>query len=470
MSSRILEEPINAEMEQEFKPFFIEDKTPDLDSGVEESNKHVLPSEKKDKPILSIYIEQLKDIPLLSVETERSICREIKKGEKEVEAEIVHWFDLVENHLKLRGGLLTVKPGTHNSFSFTSRYSDNEGYRLKGTLLQLEKINVLKKERGRIKSILNSNKKIPDLGDWREVKQKSEIEIARLISQIKLDDKKIRRVLLQLEMEVTGLGNNTVSWKKNVKDLEGILNSINERLRTIRRKKNELIKSHLTLVIHTAKRYSSREMDFLDLVQEGNQGLIRAVDTFDYRRGYRFISYAIWWVRQSIIRAIHNQSRTMRVPVYLFDRLNSYLSVSERLSQEKGREPTVKELAGEMKISVEYIKELTQVFRLPQPLEDYVLFQTEEKKGNGNHPSVFEMTIQSDLKGKVDYFLADLSPRESEVIRLRFGMNGKPYEHSLQEIGRKFNLSRERIRQIEKSALIKLRKMDRIQELRDFLN
>ena len=239
---------------------------------------------------------------------------------------------------------------------------------------------------------------------------------------------------------------------------------------TIRRKKNELIKSHLTLVIHTAKRYSSREMDFLDLVQEGNQGLIRAVDTFDYRRGYRFISYAIWWVRQSIIRAIHNQSRTMRVPVYLFDRLSSYLSVSERLSQEKGREPTVKELAGEMKISVDYIKELTQVFKLPQPLEDYVLFQTEEKKGNGNHPSVFEMTIQSDLKGKVNSFLADLSPRESEVIRLRFGLNGRPYEHSLQEIGRKFNLSRERIRQIEKSALIKLRKMDHIQELRDFLN
>lgn len=461
---------VSTEMNQGSKPFCVE-KASILNSRMERLQEDTLPAEKRDSDILTCYMAQLKDLPPLSAEAERRLCREIKQKEKEIVDFVAHWFDLIENHLSLRSDLLIVKPKPQSKFSINYYYSGNGSCRLKGILLQLEKINALKKELKQIKSLLHrSNKKIPNLADWREAKEKGEAEISKLISRIKLDGKKVKKVLHQLEIEARKEGRHTEDWEQIEKELEGILNKLDENLLWVRKKKSELIQSHLILVIHVAKRYRNRGMDFLDLIQEGNQGLMRAVDTFDYRRGNRFISYAIWWIRQSIIRAIHNQSRTMRIPIYLFDRLNHYLSVLERLSQEKGREPTPGELAEEMRVSVDHVVELTHIFKTSLPLEDYNQFQVEKKWENGNIEPILEMTVQSDLKRKVDSFLAGLSPRESEVIRLRFGIDGKHCEHSLQEIGQKFNLSRERIRQVERSALIKLRKMSHIQELREFLN
>ena len=230
-----------------------------------------------------------------------------------------------------------------------------------------------------------------------------------------------------------------------------------------------MIRAHLPLSIHIAKRYRNRGVDFLDLVQEGNQGLMRAVDIFDYQRGNRFASYAMWWVRQSIIRDIYNQSRTMRIPVYLFDRMNHYISTAEKLHQEKGRKPTLKELAGGMKINMDSLVEMMHAFKNIQSLEDYHQTDTTGTTGTSREGSLSGMIMRTELEGKVNTVLSQLSSRESEILKLRFGINGSQYEHSLQEIGRKFNLSRERVRQIEKSALLKLRKMDGIQELREFL-
>ena len=466
--TRASETLAKTEANQEFKPCFIKERAPTLGKGL---GKDTFVSGKTDNDVVAIYTRQLKGITLLSAETEKSLCKEIKQNEREIEGSITKWFDLIENQLKLRSNLVVIKEGLHNKCSINYCFSNDGSYRLKGILLRFEKVHALKKELERIKSVLSKSRgKIPNLADWRETKEKGEVEISKLISQIKLDGKKVERALHQVETEVTEEGKKINSWGKTRKDLEAILNNTHDNLQWIRKAKNELIKSNLFLVIHLAKKYSNRGMDISDLIQEGNQGLIRAVDTFDYRRGNRFISYAIWWVRQSIIRAIHNQSRTMRVPIYVFDKQKHYLDAAKKVSQEKGREATLKELASEMKVSIDHVVEINRAFKVPLHLEDFSLFPNEMKWGSCNCESVLGLVNQSDLKEKVDSVLDDLSPRESEVIKLRFGINGKHCEHSLQEIGRKFSLSRERIRQIEKVALIKLRKMNNIQELRGFLS
>ena len=469
-SSETLNLLTGAETNGELRTFYREKEDTTLSGRVKEDEK-TLASEKSGNDGLDLYVKQLKNLPLLSAKDEKNLCREIKQKEKEIEGFIAHWFEVIEDNLKLGKDLLFVKPCLYNRFSISYCCSGNGSYRLKGTLLQFEKINALEKELERVKSVLSeSSKKIPNLDDWRETKEKGDIEISKLVSQIKIDGEMIKKVLHQVEREVTKEKKSTNNWEQSKKNLETILNNIKVDVHWIRKKKNELIKAHLPLVVNVAKGYRNRGVDLLDLIQEGNQGLMRAVETFDYRRGNRFISYAVWWVRQSIIRAIHNQSRTMRIPVYLFDQLSRYFNASETLSQEKGREPTLAELAEEMKVSVDHVMGITHSFRIPQPLEDYSLFQARIKRGSSDFESILGLTIQSDLRRRVNSFLADLSPRESEVLRLRFGINGMQHEHSLQEIGRRFNLSRERIRQIEKSALTKLRRMNRIQELREFLS
>lgn len=456
------------EADQEFKPCFIKESAPTLGEGL---GKDPFASQKIDNDILAIYTRQLKGLTLLSAEDEKRLCKVIKQNEREIEGSITRWFDLIENQLKLRSNLVVIKEDLHNKCPINYCFSNSGSYRLKGILLLFEKVHALKKELERIKSVLSkSREKIPNLADWRETKEKGEVEISKLISQIKLGDKKVERALHQVKMEVTREGKNANGWGPIQKDLETILTDTHGNLQWIRKAKNEMIQSNLFLVIHMAKKYRNRGMDIPDLIQEGNQGLIRAVDTFDYRRGNRFISYAIWWVRQSMIRAIHNQSRTMRVPIYVFDQQKHYLNAAKKVSQEKGREPTLKELAIEMKVGIDHVLEINRAFKVPLHLEDFRLFQKEMKWGSCNNESIFQLVIQSDLEKKVDSVLDDLSPREREVIKLRFGINGKHCEHSLQEIGRKFSLSRERIRQIEKAALIKLRKMKNVEELRGFLS
>lgn len=470
---KTLEKVVSAKTVQEFKHLCVKEEALTLISKIEELNEDDLVKEKREKDIISLYMEQLRGLPFLSAEEEKGLCIEIKRSEKEIEDVVTNWFDLIKNYLKLKVDLLMVKPSLNNKSInyFYSNNGNNGSYRPKGILLQLEKIDALKKELKRIKSVLNeSREEIHNLDSWRETKEKGEAEISKLISQMKLDDREIKNVLHQLGMEAKKERMNAENWEQARKELGSILSTINKNLIWIRREKNKLIQSHLTLVTHIAKRYLNRGLDFSDLIQEGNQGLMRAVDTFDYRRGNRLISYAIWWIKQSIIRAIHNQSRTMRIPVYLFDRLNHYLNASEKLSKEKGRGPTVKELASEMKVSIDHIVEIAHVFKGTLPLGDYNQIQAERKWGSSNFEPILEGSIKSDLRRRIDSFLSDLSPREREVVELRFGINGKHYEHSLQEIGRKFNLSRERIRQIESSALIKLRKMRHVQELREFLN
>jgi RNA polymerase sigma factor (sigma-70 family) len=469
-TAEVLNNPVCKEISHEQKGFCLQEGPLSLPSREDKGEEDTVSSETGRDSSVSFYIEQLRALPPLSAEEEKTLCKEIKQGERAIERLIGHWCYLFEVFLNLPEEVLVARFNSCNNSPITYCYSD--GVRKNGLhaqVLLFEKINALKREHKRSWSALRSSTTKPTCDELHTGAEKITAEIAKLISQIKLNDQAIHKILAGLEARVTKEKKGGTVWKKTKKDLGTILTIIKEHMLWIKQKKEALIRSHLPLTIHIAKKYCHRGVDFLDLVQEGNQGLMRAVDTFDYLRGNRFTSYAMWWVKQSIIRAIYNQSRTMRIPVYLFDRLHHYLNASEQLHKEKGRKPTLKELAGNMKVSMDSLVEMTHAFTNIQSLEEYHQDNGDSAGGSARYGSCSPVIIQSELQDKVNMVLSELSSRESEILKLRFGINGSQHEHSLQEIGKKFNLTRERIRQIEKSALLKLGKMNAIQDLREFL-
>jgi RNA polymerase primary sigma factor len=256
------------------------------------------------------------------------------------------------------------------------------------------------------------------------------------------------------------------------RQLRATLKKVEGSLEKANMAKSDLIKANLRLVVSIAKKYTNRGLQFLDLIQEGNIGLMKAVDKFEYQRGYKFSTYATWWIRQAITRAIADQARTIRIPVHMIETINKLIRTSRYLVQEHGREPTPEEIAEKMEFPLEKVRRVLKIAKEPISLETPIGEEEDSHLGDFIEDkkvlSPGDAVVHFGLSEQTRKVLMTLTPREEKVLRMRFGI-GEKADHTLEEVGRDFSVTRERIRQIEAKALRKLRHPSRSKKLKSFL-
>jgi RNA polymerase primary sigma factor len=455
-----------------------------------------------DDPV-RMYLKEMGSVPLLSREEEVEISKRIEKAQLQVEKIIMRFRYSIKEAISIANYLLTSKERFDKIVS-EKEVIDKQHYL---SLLPLL-CELTKKEDQRLESLILALKS-PSLKKNEQVKLIEELEKCRILSQAYLRRFCFRHTViedfgevilsafdrfLKLEKEIEELipkaeknkfaaiklssarrrllkrelaaGRTVEEFKKDVRMLQRWLDKSQEA-------KREMVESNLRLVISIAKKYTNRGLSFLDLIQEGNMGLMKAVEKFEYRRGYKFSTYATWWIRQAVTRAIADQARTIRIPVHMIETINKVLRGAKKLMMETGKEPSPEELAKELGMTPERVREIYKIAQHPISLQAEVGDSGESQFGDFLEDTAIESPAEatgySILKDKMNEVLSTLTDRERTVLIERFGLlDGKP--KTLEEVGIRFKVTRERVRQIEAKALRKMRHPTRSRQLQAFLD